>query len=90
MHGSFNLATFNATTYAQLISNNDSQTQDWHQDFAPGDEGGWEGYYQECEKLGMTPLSVIYALEGMILIYFCMLEFIKFSKFIFHLIRHGF
>jgi hypothetical protein len=65
MHGSYNLATFNATTFAQLISNKESQTQDWHQDFAPGEDEDWKGDYEKCEKLGMTPLSVIYSLEGM-------------------------
>jgi hypothetical protein len=47
--------------HAQLISMQDSQTQDWHADFATGD---WPGYYEKCEELEMTPLSVIYSLEG--------------------------
>jgi hypothetical protein len=61
MHGSYNWATFTAQTYAHLISKNDSQTQDWHADFATED---WPGYYEQCEKLEMTPLSEIYSLEG--------------------------
>jgi hypothetical protein len=65
MHGSYNLATFNATTYVLLISNKESQTQDWHQDFAPGEDEDWEGYFEKSEKLGMSPLSVIYSLEGL-------------------------
>jgi hypothetical protein len=50
MHGSYNLATFNATTYVLLISNKESQTQDWHQDFAPGEDEDWEGYSEKSEK----------------------------------------
>ena len=63
MHGSFNLALFNATTYAQLISKKESQTQDWHQDYASDAPNAWDEYYKNSEKLGMTPLSVIYSLE---------------------------
>jgi uncharacterized membrane protein len=50
MHGSYNLATFNATTYAQLISKKESQTQDWHQDFATDATNGWEDYYEKSEN----------------------------------------
>ena len=63
IHGSYNLATFNATTYAQLISKDESTTQEWHHDFAPADElNGWKDYFSKSEEMGMTPLSVIYAL----------------------------
>jgi hypothetical protein len=37
MHGSYNFATVTASTFAHLISTNDSQTQDWHADFATDD-----------------------------------------------------
>ena len=71
IHGSHNLAFFNATTYAQLISNAGSQTQDWHQDYAPKTDQEWENYYKKCEELKMTPISVIYSLDGFF--FFCII-----------------
>lgn len=46
IHGSHNLAYFNATTYTQLISNAESQTKDWNQDYAPKTDEEWENYYK--------------------------------------------
>ena len=80
MHESSNLATFNATTCAQLISKEESTTQERYQDFAPADDvNGWKEYFSKSAELGMTPLSVIYALEGLI-VFFYKLEYIFLSK----------
>ena len=62
MHGSNNLAIFNATTYAQSISEEEYMTQEWLYVLAPvDDEEGWEEYYSKSAELGMSPLSVIYS-----------------------------
>ncbi len=60
------VATFTAETYAQLISTRYSQTQNMHADFS----GDLTAYFEKCEEFQMTPLSVIYFLEGKIFMSF--------------------